>query len=311
MSNDVIATFENANAIQAIVRANGNVGLGTVNPDARLSVVGAGTTLPTTYNAGTVATFVTPADGFSSISLVKGGITNPQGLHFGVNQTWLYSEIQSIQNGLAPNDLLLNRVGGNVGIGTSDANYRLDVQGGTINASGGLCIADVCKTSWSQVSGSGAISSVFGRTGAIVAATNDYTWAQINKSTSSLGDLQTRSAGDLNAGTVPLARLGLSGAPSASTFLRGDNTWATIPSGGGAISSVFGRTGAVVAATNDYTWAQINKSTSSLGDLQTRSAGDLNAGTVPLARLGLSGAPSASTFLRGDNTWATIPSGSQ
>ena len=141
-----------------------------------------------------------------------------------------------------------------------------------------------------------------------MAATNDYTWAQINKTTSSLGDLQTRSAGDLNAGTVPLARLGLSGAPSSSTFLRGDNTWATIPSGSGEVTTVFGRTGAVVAATNDYTWAQINKTTSSLGDLQTRNAADLNAGTVPLARLGLSGTAGTSTFLRGDNTWAEVPS---
>lgn len=55
--------------------------------------------------------------------------------------------------------------------------------------------------------------------------------------------------------------------------------------GGGAVSSVFGRTGAVTAATNDYTWAQIDKTTSSLADLTTRSAADLNSGTLPLARL--------------------------
>jgi len=55
--------------------------------------------------------------------------------------------------------------------------------------------------------------------------------------------------------------------------------------GGGAVSSVFGRTGAVTAATNDYTWAQIDKTTSSLADLTTRSASDLSSGTLPLARL--------------------------
>ena len=37
------------------------------------------------------------------------------------------------------------------------------------------------------------------------------------------------------------------------------------------VSSVFGRTGAVLAATNDYTWAQINKATSSIADITTRS----------------------------------------
>lgn len=55
--------------------------------------------------------------------------------------------------------------------------------------------------------------------------------------------------------------------------------------GGGAVASVFGRTGTVVAATNDYTWAQVNKSTSSLADLATRSASDLNSGILPLARV--------------------------
>lgn len=41
--------------------------------------------------------------------------------------------------------------------------------------------------------------------------------------------------------------------------------------GGGAVDSVFGRTGIVVAATNDYTWAQINKATSDIADITTRS----------------------------------------
>jgi hypothetical protein len=39
-SNDTIATFENASGTQAIVRANGNVGLGTTSPATKLHVVG-------------------------------------------------------------------------------------------------------------------------------------------------------------------------------------------------------------------------------------------------------------------------------
>jgi hypothetical protein len=47
---------------------------------------------------------------------------------------------------------------GNIGIGTMSpgAGYKLDVQGGALNASGGLCIAGDCKTAWSQVGGGGS-----------------------------------------------------------------------------------------------------------------------------------------------------------
>src|SRR3990167_11207109 len=48
----------------------------------------------------------------------------------------------------------------------------------------------VRKTSAPLVTG---VSSVFTRTGAVVAATNDYTWAQINKATSDIADITTKS----------------------------------------------------------------------------------------------------------------------
>lgn len=155
-------------------------------------------------------------------------------------------------------ELLAILPNGNVGIGTTGPNYRLDVQGGRVNASAGLCIAGDCKTNWSQVGG-GAVNSVFGRTGAVVPQAGDYTWAQINKTTSSLADIAIRNAGDLSSGTlpdarfpttlpavsganlmalnasslatgtVPITRLG-SGTADSTKFLRGDNTWA-VPSG--------------------------------------------------------------------------------
>ena len=43
------------------------------------------------------------------------------------------------------------------------------------------------------------------------------------------------------------------------------------PGGGGSVSSVFSRSGAITAATNDYTWAQINKATSDIADITTKS----------------------------------------
>jgi len=46
------------------------------------------------------------------------------------------------------------------------------------------------------------------------------------------------SATDLSTGTVPIARLGASGSAGSSTFLRGDNVWATPAGGGGGVSAL-------------------------------------------------------------------------
>ena len=55
------------------------------------------------------------------------------------------------------------------------------------------------------------------------------------------------------AGAVPAA----SQDPQAAKSLREDGTWSSA-GGGGAVSSVFGRTGAVVAQAGDYTAAQVS-----------------------------------------------------
>jgi len=127
--DDSIAVFD--------IAATGDVGVGTASPDTRLTVLDSGTTLPTTYNPGDVATFVTSADSFTSVAIVKGGITNPQGLHLGVNQASLFSEIQASRNGVATNTLVLNRQGGNVGIGTSAPTELLSVNGTAGKPGGG------------------------------------------------------------------------------------------------------------------------------------------------------------------------------
>jgi len=118
---------------------------------------------------------------------------------------------------------------GNVGIGMTPSGYKLDVAG-SINATGLNINGSPITT---------GTASVFGRTGAVVAATNDYTWAQIDKTTSSLANLTTRSAGDLSSGTVAIGRLGISGTPNTTTFLRGDNTWA-VPSGANPMDDEWG-----------------------------------------------------------------------
>lgn len=120
-------------------------------------------------------------------------------------------------------------------------------------------------SSWSAYSPSGgSVSSVFGRTGAVVASSGDYNFNQLS------GNIST---GQMASG---------SGA-SSSTYWRGDGTWSS-PAGG--VTSWNTRTGAVVPATNDYSFSQLS------GNIAT---GQMNSGT----------SASANTYWRGDGTWVS------
>tara|TARA_R110000764_G_scaffold173259_1_gene259993 strand:- start:465 stop:2672 length:2208 start_codon:yes stop_codon:yes gene_type:complete len=78
--------------------------------------------------------------------------------------------------------------------------------------------------------------------------------------------------------------LSATGIPSSTVFLRGDNTWAR------AVQSFSNANGTFITATT-----------------HSLTTGDIDMGTVDLSA---TGTPSSSTYLRGDNTWSTIPAGS-
>jgi hypothetical protein len=107
------------------------------------------------------------------------------------------------------------------------------------------------------------VTGVFGRTGAVAAQTGDYSFAQISGSVSS-GQLPS-TGGDLSGAmtsatvTRVQSRPVSSTAPTSGQVLAWNGTqWAPQTlTGGGAVSSVFGRSGAVVAQSGDYAAAQV------------------------------------------------------
>jgi hypothetical protein len=123
----------------------GNLGINTTTPGSKLHVVGA-MQAPATSGTGTNGMFRLGATPTTNLVLDMGveATTNVY--------TWLQSRNQT--NYASNYSLALNPNGGNVGVGSVAPNYKLDVQGGAINSSGGLCIAGDCKTAWSQVGGS-------------------------------------------------------------------------------------------------------------------------------------------------------------
>lgn len=117
----------------------------------------------------------------------------------------------------------------------------------TSDSSDRLATTAWVKAQGYSAGGAGAVSSVFGRTGAVVAASGDYAVGQVT-------------------GAAPLASPAFTGTPTAPTPATADNstkiaTTAYVQAQGyltsAPVASVFGRTGAVVAASGDYTAAQV------------------------------------------------------
>jgi hypothetical protein len=154
--------------------------------------------------------------------------------------------------------------------------------------------------------------------GGAFAGDSGFTW---NKTTNVLtvtggfsgpgSALTSLDASNLGSGTVPTARLG-SGSASGTTYLRGDQTWATVSAGpAGNDTEVQFNDGGVMAGDSGLTWNKTTNVLTTTGGfsgpgsaLTALNASNLGSGTAPTARLG-SGSATSSTFLRGDSTWAT------
>lgn len=68
------------------------------------------------------------------------------------------------------------------------------IDGNSTWSAGDWILYDAALDKWKRIEISNTVSTVFGRSGAVVATTNDYTWAQIDKGTSPIGDLSNVSS---------------------------------------------------------------------------------------------------------------------
>ena len=129
--------------------------------------------------------------------------------------------------------------------------------------------------------GTAAVTSVFGRTGAVVAAANDYTFAQIGSKPTTLSGYGITDAAAVSH-THILSDLAQSGATTNQVPQWNGLAWvpATVSGGGGSVTSVFGRTGAVVAAANDYTFAQLASKPTTLAGYGIADAAPVTGGNV-------------------------------
>ena len=115
---------------------------------------------------------------------------------------------------------------------------------------------------------------------------------------------------------VGIAELSATGTPSAITYLRGDNTWATVSTGLPTLTSaniwVGNGSNAATAVTMSGDATLSNAGVLTIGSNAVGSAEitdgsvanvDL-AGSIALSKLSITGPASSSVFLRGDGMWA-------
>lgn len=240
----------------------------------------------------------------------------------GVGEVTVSAQIASIQTPWLQN---INGAGfsllgaGAIGIGTSTPGFPLDVAGSinitdpggangyayrvngvplavppTPGPNGQVLTADsTAPSGMSWQVASGGVASVFGRQGAVVAATGDYTAAQVTNAVSTLGSYAdppwitslaySKITGAPASGVVTV--FGRAGAVVAQTgdYLASQVTnavdqtgayanpgwltalaWSKITNPPTLTNTVFGRSGAVVAQAGDYTAAQVTNAVSTL-----------------------------------------------
>jgi hypothetical protein len=250
--------------------------------------------------------------------------------------------------------------------GGTSGSVTLNFDGNSLSASGTLVGTDDLIVVDNTTSAKTQISTI-----PLSIFNNDSGWTSntgtVTSVATSSGTFVDVTGGTITTTGTVTADLSATGTPSSSTYLRGDNTWATIAgdiegvtagtglTGGGTSGTVTlnidyaGTDNFIRAATIDTTLAsgdymvfsdtanantvkEILVSNIPLGQFNNDQGWTSNTGTVtsvstanstfisgsggPITgsgsltySLSATGTPSSSTYLRGDNTWASVPGG--
>lgn len=150
---------------------------------------------------------------------------------------------------------------------------------------------------------------------------NGTNWACAADDAGALADNAVTNA-KMADDAIGIAELSATGTASATTYLRGDNTWATISSGLPALTSASiwvgnaSNAATAVAMSGDATLSNagvLTISSNAVGSAEildaTITGTDIANTTITVGKLSATGTPGATTYLRGDGTWAAAPSG--
>lgn len=173
-----------------------------------------------------------------------------------------------------------------------DANKIVTLNDGTDNLDavvGGLLTLSVAGAANVTLTRAQALNAVFKFTGALTGSLSVLFPVAIGSARGFTVWNATTGAFSLTIKTTTVGSVGVQVTQGERAQLFHDGTdvlTADIASGGGgAVSSVHGRTGPVVAVSGDYTWDQLNFTTSSIGDIDDTAFAHMD-GTVAVTQGG-------------------------